>query len=194
MIKHKIALILTAVFSGILLISVVVLSILQSSTKPNLPTPDSIKIYLNSSSAEKTFNKGTTEYNEIIKLYNDSFEKSFLEQLADNDVIERAISENTAAAPWSDSNTRTGVYYEFVFDSPKKYVIYRNGHSRRVDMKSIIFQVSKEDTFKTTNVFYQVEKPSGSSSSSSNNEKETNYPLLTEANTSKLYNYAISLK
>lgn len=191
--KHKIALILTAIFSTILLTSVVTLSILQSSTRPDLPNPDSIKIYLNSTSANSTYKKGSTEYNEIMKLYNSAFEKSYLNQLTDNDILERTISENTTVASWSDSNTRTGVYYEFVFDTPKKYIIYRDGNSRRVDITSIIFQVEKEDVFKLTNVYYQVQKASNSSSSSST-EKETNYPLLTEANTSKLYNYAISTK
>ena len=191
MIKYKFAIILTAIFSSVLLISVVVLSILQSSTKPDLPNPDSIKIYLNSSSAGKTYTKGTAEYNEVLELYTEAFEKSFLNQLADNNILERSINENTTASVWNDANTRTGVYMELVFNEPKKYIIHRNGCSRRVDINTIIFQLTKEDEFKKLNVYYTVEKKS-SVSSSEKKEEEINYPLQVEANTSKLYNYAIT--
>ena len=189
MIKYKFALILTAVFSSILLLSVVVLSILQTNTRPDLPSPDSIKIYLNSSSAEKTYSKGTADYNKLLDLYYDSFEKSFLAQLSDNEIIGDSISENTSAVLWSDSFIRTGVYMELIFDQSKKYIVYRNGNSRRVDITSIIFQLTKEDNFKPTNVYYKIEKES-----SNKDEDEKNYPLSVEANTSKLYNFAISQK
>ena len=191
MIKHKFALILAATFSSVLLISVVVLSILQSSTKPDLPNPDTVKIYLNSTSANKTYTKGTEEYNKIMKLYSDAFEKSFLNQIADNNILERNISENISASTWNDSNTRTGVYMELIFNETKNYIIYRNGNSRRVNINTIIFQLTKENEFKKVNVYYTVEKlPSGSSSDKT--DEIINYPLLVEANTSKLYNFAIS--
>ena len=189
MIKYKFALILTAVFSSILLLSVIVLSILQTTTRPDLPNPDSIKLYLNSSSAEKTYNKGTTEYNEVLNIYYKSFEKSFLAQLADNEIINSSINEDTSAPIWNDSFTRTGVYMEFNFDQPKKYIVYRNGNSRRVDITSIIFQLTKEDMFKETLIYYRIEQES-----SNKDEDEKLYPLSVEANTSKLYNFAISQK
>jgi len=188
--KYRIPLILTAVFASLLLVSVVVLSILQSSTRPDLPNPDSIKIYLNSTSADRTLEKGTTEYNELMDLYNSAFEKSYLEQLTDNDILEGKIDENTAAPVWQDANTKTGVFIEFIFDSPKKYIIYRNGNSRRVDMKSIIFQVTKENEFKTVDIYYEIE--TGGTNGSDAKDRETNYPLTVEANTSKLYNFAIT--
>ncbi len=200
MIKHRIALILTAIFSSLLLVSVIVLSILQSSTRPDLPNPDSIKLYLNSTSAGKTLTKGTSEYNKVMSIYNDAFEKSYLSQLTDNNILERSIHENTSAEVWNDTNTRTGVYMEFIFDEPKKYIIYRNGNSRRVDITSVIFKLTKENEFKEVDIFYEVKKETSSSSSSSSNNstnkkvEETNYPLAVEANTSKLYNYAISNK
>ena len=170
MIKHKFALILTAVFSSVLLISVVVLSILQSSTKPDLPNPDSIKIYLNSTSASKTFTKGTEDYNKILQLYSDAFEKSFLNQIADNNILERNINENTSESAWNDANTRTGVYMELIFNEPKKYIIYRDGNSRRVNINTIIFQLTKENEFKKVNVYYTVEKLSSNSSSDKKDE------------------------
>ena len=191
MIKHKLALILTAVFSTILLVSVVVFSILQTSTKPDLPNPDSIKFYLNSTSANKTFNKGTAEYNEVLKLYSDAFEKSFLGQLADNNIIENSINENTSAPVWNDANTRTGVYMELVFNQPKKYIIYRNGSSRRVNVNTIIFQITKENEFKEVNIYYTFDKDVTAGSSDKKDEL-ISYPLTVEANTSKLYNYAIA--
>ena len=122
--KYRIPLILTITFTAIILVSVVVLSILQTSTRPDLPNPDSIKIYLNSTTAAATYNKGTAEYNEVLNLYNNAFEKSFLGQLSDNDILERKISEDSTEQIWVDANTKTGVFYEFVFDSPKKYIIY----------------------------------------------------------------------
>lgn len=190
MIKYRIPLILTIIFTSLLLVSVIVLSILQTSTRPDLPNPDSIKIYLNSTSANSTYNKGSDEYNQILDLYNQAFEKSFLNQLADNSILKGAIEENMSLPEWSDANAKTGVFIEFVFDSPKKYIIYRNGNSRRVDIKSIIFQVTKENEFKSVNIYYEIETES--SSSASKEDSETNHPLLVEANTSKLYNFAIT--
>ena len=68
--KYKIPLLLTIILSSILFVSIILFSILQTNTKPNLPNPDEIKIYKQSTSADATHKKGTDEYNKLIDLYN----------------------------------------------------------------------------------------------------------------------------
>lgn len=193
MTKYKLPLILAITFTGILLVSIITLSILQTNTKPNLPNPDEIKIYKNSTSASDTYKKGTEDYNSIIQIYNSMFEKTYLAQINDRNILKNKISEDTFASPWVDANFETGVYVEFKFSTPKKYIIYRDGSSRRVDISSIIFNVSKDNKTNQLYIYYKLEEKK-----SSNNKNEvptTNelaYPLVTQANTYELYKFIVT--
>lgn len=188
--------ILTICFSSILLISILVLSILQTNTKINLPNPDSIKIYKKSTTTSKTYAKGSDEYNSIVELYNSMFEKTYLKQLSDDDIISGEIAEDLSAPLWVDANYETGVFVEFLFDSAKKVILFRDGNSRRVDVSSIMFQITKEN--KTSKLYVYYKLPSTSSDSSSKSESTTPtttepcYPLVTQANTHELYKFITS--
>lgn len=196
--KHKIALILSICFSSILIVSLITLSILQTNTKINLPNPDSIKVYKRSTTAAATYDKNSDDYNTILELYNSMFEKTYLQQLSDNDIIDPTINEDTNAGVWKDANFETGIFVEFVFESSKKIVIYRDGSSRRVDITSIIFELTKSKENRQLYVYYKLPatKTNNSSSSSSSTSETANtepcYPLVTQANTYELYKFIVT--
>ena len=201
MIKHKIPLILSIAFSSILIISIIVLAILQTNTKPNLPNPDEIIIYKKSLTSKNSYKKGTDEYDEIIKLYNKAFEKTYLAQLSDDDILSGALYENLDAPLWNDNNKKSGIYIEFKFEEPKKYIINRDNSTRRVDITSIIFEIDKNDSTKPLNIYYETEDSEAAkeSTSTSNSNKvnkdelEPNYALTAFANTNDLYKYITTI-
>lgn len=190
MIKSKISLILTIIFSSILLASIVVLAILQTNTKPNLPNPDSIKIYNKELSASKTYSKGSTEYNEIVRLYNQMFEKTYLAQMSDDQVLTGKLREDLYSPAWSDNNKLDGLYIEFCYDTTKNFTIYRNENSRRVDIQSLFIKLSNVNNTQSTHVYYTVEKIADKNEAA---KAEPCYPLIAEANTYELYTYVKTL-
>ena len=190
--KHKIPLILSISLASILLLSIIVLSILQTNTKPELPNPSEIKIYIQSTSAKTTYAKGTDEYNEILKIYNEMFEQTYLNQLSNNDILEPHLKEDEFAPLWNDINKETGLYVEFVFDSPKKFIVHRGNNARRVDVSSIIFQLSKTDSIEPLYVYYiEKQESSNNQNNSTAADEEINYPIVAQANTHKLYKFII---
>lgn len=190
MTKSKLSLIIAIAFSAILLVSVIVLAILQTNTKPNLPNPDTIKIYNKELSASKTYEKGSDEYKNILKLYNSMFEKTFLSQIADNQTLSGELSEDVNSAPWTDGIKQTGLFIEFAFNTTKKFIVYRDGNARRVDVKSIFIELTSENSVKQTHIYYTLEEKTGTNKTE---KTEPCYPILAEANTSNLYTYAKSL-
>ena len=196
MTKHKIPLILSISLTAILFISIIVLSILQTNTKPNLPNPDEIKIYKQSTSADATYKKGTDEYNAIIEIYNAMFEKTYLQQISDNSIIPNKLYEDTFAPLWSDVNKETGLFVEFTYSSPKKFIIYRDNNSRRVDVSSIVFELSKENSSEQLYIYYTVkeEEKDSNNKNETTEEAEPYYPIITQANTYDLYKHLVSEK
>ena len=197
MTKSKLSLILSLTFSTILVVGIITFAILQTSTKPSLPNPDTIKIYNKSQSATKTITASNDEYAEILKIYNLMFEKTYLEQLADDNILEGTISEDLSAPLWEETNKVNGMYLEFEFSLAKKFIIYRNGSSRRVDIKKLIVPISKEDEVLKTYIYYTVEETTSSNSSTDKDKKEEPkepcYPLVVEANTYNMYTYLKSI-
>ena len=193
MTKYKIPLFLTIILSSILFVSVITLSILQTNTKPNLPNPDEIKIYKYSTSADITYTKGTDDYNNFLKLYNSMFEKTYLQQLGDNDILSKNLHEDTFAPLWSDVNKETGVFIEFTYSTPKKFIIHRDNNSRRVDISSIIFEITKEDKSHQLYIYYTVKEESSSDDKNKNQrDPEPYYPIVTQANTYDMFKQLIS--
>lgn len=194
MTKSKLSLILSLVFSSVLVVGIITFAILQTSTKPSLPNPDTIRIYNKTLSATKTISKGSNEYNEIMKLYNSMFEKTYLAQLADNEILKGNITEDLYKEEWSDNNKTTGLYLEFEYTNTKKFIIYRGENSRRVDVKKVIMQITGEDKINKTHIYYTVE--TSTSSSSDKNKTETKmpcHPLIVEANTYNMNKYLKSI-
>ena len=171
MTKHKISIILSICFASITLLSLIVFSILQTNTGLNLPSPDTIKIYKLSTSASSTYSKGSSDYNKILSLYSNMFEKTYLAQLADQDILTGEIYEDPTKAEWIDANYETGVFVEFVYNDAKKLIIERDGNTRRVDITSIILQLTRNNSVEQVSVYYKT-KSDSSSSSSSNKQTE----------------------
>ena len=198
MINSKLPLIMTISYIAILFVSIVTFSILQTSTKPDLPNPSTITVYSYSTKQKDSYEKGSEEYNEIMRLYNAMFEKTYLNQLSDREVLSGKILENTAAAPWTEYNKETGTYLKFTYDTPKKFIVYSGKNSKRVDIQTLYIQIDNTDSVKQIALYYDTKidttgNPGASSTDAEENAPEVGYtPLIAEANTHDLYQYVIS--
>lgn len=192
MAKSRLSLILSISFSIILVAGIIVFAILQTSTKPDLPNPDTIKVYNKSLTESKTISKGTEEYNEIMDRYSLMFEKTYLNQLSDGEVLSGKIVEDLNAEVWTDNNKLNGMYLEFTYTTTKKFIIYRGDSSRRVDIKSLIIPISSSDEVLKAYIYYTVDN-SSNSSDKNKQPAEPCYPLVIEANTREMYSYLKSI-
>lgn len=194
--RQKLIIAISITLSSLLIVSVILFSILQTNTKPNLPNPDTIDIYNQSLSSTKSYKSDSDEYKEIIKLYNKMFEKTYIKQIGDKDILKNTISEDTTSPTWTDNNKETGLYVEFTFNSAKKFIVYRNGSSRRVDLRTIIFRLNKEDKTQQLLIYFKTAADIDAENNKENNntiDLFVNYPLNTQANTHDLYNYILTL-
>lgn len=194
--RQKLIIAISITLSSLLIVSVILFSILQTNTKPNLPNPDAIDIYNQSLSSTKSYKSDSDEYKEIIKLYNKMFEKTYIKQIGDKDILKNTISEDTTSPTWTDNNKETGLYVEFTFNSAKKFIVYRNGSSRRVDLRTIIFRLNKEDKTQQLLIYFKTAADIDAENNKENNntiDLFVNYPLNTQANTHDLYNYILTL-
>ncbi len=194
--RQKLIIVISITLSSLLIVSVILFSILQTNTKPNLPNPDAIDIYNQSLSSTKSYKSDSDEYKEIIKLYNKMFEKTYIKQIGDKDILKNTISEDTTSPTWTDNNKETGLYVEFTFNSAKKFIVYRNGSSRRVDLRTIIFRLNKEDKTQQLLIYFKTAADIDAENNKENNntiDLFVNYPLNTQANTHDLYNYILTL-
>ena len=194
--RQKLIIAISITLSSLLIVSVILFSILQTNTKPNLPNPDAIDIYNQSLSSTKSYKSDSDEYKEIIKLYNKMFEKTYIKQIGDKDILKNTISEDTTSPTWTDNNKETGLYVEFTFNSAKKFIVYRNGSSRRVDLRTIIFRLNKEDKTQQLLIYFKTAADIDAEYNKENNntiDLFVNYPLNTQANTHDLYNYILTL-
>lgn len=194
--RQKLIIAISITLSSLLIVSVILFSILQTNTKPNLPNPDAIDIYNQSLSSTKSYKSDSDEYKKIIKLYNKMFEKTYIKQIGDKDILKNTISEDTTSPTWTDNNKETGLYVEFTFNSAKKFIVYRNGSSRRVDLRTIIFRLNKEDKTQQLLIYFKTAADIDAENNKENNntiDLFVNYPLNTQANTHDLYNYILTL-
>lgn len=191
MTKSKLSLILSIIFSTVLVVGIITFAILQTSSKPDLPSPDSIKIYNKSLTASKTVNKGSDEYNAIMDKYNLMFEKTYLNQLSDGAVLSGKITENVNKELWTENNKLNGMYLELTYETAKKFIIYRGDSSRRVDIKSLFIPISSTSDTLPLCVYYTVDNQS--SSDKDKVQAEPCYPLTIEANTYEMYTYLKSI-
>ena len=194
--RQKLIIAISITLSSLLIVSVILFSILQTNTKPNLPNPDAVDIYNQSLSSTKSYKSDSDEYKEIIKLYNKMFEKTYIKQIGDKDILKNTISEDTTSPTWTDNNKETGLYVEFTFNSAKKFIVYRNGSSRRVDLRTIIFRLNKEDKTQQLLIYFKTAADIDAENNKENNntiDLFVNYPLNTQANTHDLYNYILTL-
>lgn len=154
-----------------------------------------IRIYNSSQTVTKTITPTDDDFeifNEIVNLYNKSFTGSFYEQVKEGDYYVTKVEENIEAEEWNEYNKQNGLYLEFVYKTPARYIIYRDGNSRVVNISSIIMLVSGSKKIEPINIYYSIDDKYINDSSKTG-DSEIYYPLGVNGKTKKLYSYLKSI-
>lgn len=154
-----------------------------------------IRIYNSSQTVTKTITPTDDDFetfNEIVNLYNKSFTGSFYEQVKEGDYYLTKVEENIEAEEWNEYNKQNGLYLEFVYKVPARYIIYRDGNSRIVNISSIIMLVSGSKKIEPINIYYSIDDKYINDSSKTG-DAEIYYPLGVNGKTKKLYSYLKSI-
>lgn len=183
--KKKIVLLVGIVMVLAMITTILTLAFMQSNYGLKLANPTTINVYSNSTTATKTYTNQDKEYSEIIKLYNEMTEKTMLEQLFNREFLSHIPAEDTTEQAWYDPKKANGIYVEFIYSTPQKLIVSRDGDSRRLDIKALIFKVSSENNFQKTLIYYRTED----TYKTVDVDDETIYPLAIEANTRPLFRY-----
>lgn len=155
-------------------------------------SPSEIKIYNNSQTVAKSISESDAEYEEILKLYNSSFTGSYFEQVKQGDYFTTKTEENVNGNEWNEYNKQNGLYLEFLYESPVRYIVYRGNDSRVINISSIIFKVSSEKTITAIDVYYAIDG-SYINDKDVTGDSEIFYPLTVNGKTNKLYSYLKSI-
>ena len=190
--KNKIIVSLICGMAVIVVVSLICFASRSTSSSLHFDSPQSIKIYYNSQTAKKTLEDGTDDYKAFMVAYNETFKKSNLEEIAENDYINPNLTENLEASEWSEYNKDNGLFVELNFAKAQKLILWRGGNSRVVFIKSIIFNLNETTGVKNIDIYYAIESD-GKISYINNGDKkaegyEIYYPLLVQGDTTKLYN------
>lgn len=170
------------------LTAIITLGCLQSNSKLDFENPRTIELYYSSQVKKKTISSTDPEYAVIIKHYNQSFKKSYLNQILSEDYIGEYLEEDTTAKEWSPYNFDEGLFIKFTFEKNQKLILTRNGATRQLFIDGIIMQLSQKDKVQKTYIYYSVGE-SYNNDPTKTGDSEIFYPLVVSANTSKLYNY-----
>ena len=163
------------------------LAALQTNTQLPISTnPETIKVYYKSQTEVLTYTNEESEYSEIIKLYNDSFKKSYLKQITTNQFLGDGVAEAVDQKPWDNQNKIKGLFVEFTYSTNQRLVINRNGNTRQVFISSIIFELTQEKEVHKIYLHYAEE---GKYNNKKDSSDEDVYPLQTEGDTRELYIY-----
>lgn len=186
--KNKFFIALIISMTLIMTSSLIVLAVLQTNTQLPISTnPETIKVYYKSQTEVLTYTNEESEYSEIIKLYNDSFKKSYLKQITTNQFLGDGVAEAVDQKPWDNQNKIKGLFVEFTYSTNQRLVINRNGNTRQVFISSIIFELTQEKEVHKIYLHYAEEGKYNNKKESS--DEEDVYPLQTEGDTRELYIY-----
>lgn len=186
--KNKFFIALIISMTLIMTSSLIVLAALQTNTQLPISTnPETIKVYYKSQTEVLTYTNEESEYSEIIKLYNDSFKKSYLKQITTNQFLGDGVAEAVDQKPWDNQNKIKGLFVEFTYSTNQRLVINRNGNTRQVFISSIIFELTQEKEVHKIYLHYAEEGKYNNKKDSS--DEEDVYPLQTEGDTRELYIY-----
>lgn len=185
--KNKI---FTAIIISMTLImsaSLIVFAGLQTNTKlPIKEDPTKITVYYRSQNETLSYSTSDSEYVEILKLYNDSFKKSYLNQITTSQFLGKGISEATDQAGWDDQSKTKGLYIEFSYEKNQRLVISRNGNTRQIFISSIILELTQDKNVHKIYIHYAQDGKYNNKEASGG---EDIYPLTTEGDTRELYIY-----
>ena len=130
----------------------------------NFNDPTLIRIRTNDSSSKDglTFNKDSEEYNEIMKLYNNSFNAKYISALLQgklNDVV-------TVKEGYKSLSSLSGYYVEFIYDSVQKLVIDGEEYQANIVTDEsyyvITIEVLNSTTLTETNAYFKYKNASSS--------------------------------
>lgn len=185
--KLRILYIVGGVMLSVMIVTISILGIMQTNYGLNLANPSHVNIYKNNTTVTSSYSANDEEYSKIIQLYNEMTEKTILRQLLEGRYLDKLPSEDLNQAAWYELKKVSGIYIEFVYDNPQKLIISRNGSTRRIDIKAIIFKAGKSYYYEDLLIYYRTSETYETQDS----QKETVYPITVNANTNDLFNYLV---
>ncbi len=187
--KEKIALIVCCISAGVVALTLIVLSVITTSVGLDLPKPASASIYNHSQAALETYSAGDEEYDKIIELYNDMCQKSLLEALLQNQILDGNVSELDTEEAFVSADRENGLFLELNFSSTPYTIVKSKGSTRKIYVSSIIFELTSDNKMRQVKIFYK----SGNNYQTVDEYGSTIYPFALSANTYKLYEYIKTL-
>lgn len=185
--KLRILYIVGGVMLSAMIVTITILGVMQTNYGLNLADPTHINIYKNNTTATVSYSTQDEQYSKIIQLYNEMTEKTILRQLLDGKYLDKLPAENLNQTAWYELKKVSGVYVEFVYETPQKLIVSRNGSTRKLDVLAIIFKVSKTNSYSDLLIYYRTT----SNYETEDSQKETVYPITVNANTNDLFDYII---
>ncbi len=167
--------------------SVIVLAGLQTNTRlPINSDPEKIKVFYRSQSEAFTYTTDDSEYAEILRMYNESFKKSYLNQITTGQFLNEGIAEATDQGGFDDSAKTKGMFIEFTYANNQRLVINRDGNTRQIFISGITLELTQEKDVHTIYIHYAED---GKYNNVPEGSKEVVYPLTTVGDTRELYVY-----
>ncbi len=184
--KGKLGLIVTLAFIGIIALSTILLGVIKTDYSPSFnPTINSVKIKLDQSNTEilatrtTTIEKDKKLFNDVVKLYENSFKQSILAGLFSGNIKTQAIVDYKSGSYSSQLSGQSG--HQIIF-SLNGATIKETAGSNEHKISEIAFKVDDKEGFNTIIIYGRVE-------GSSTNHVE----IITKANTKALYDFVSEL-
>lgn len=184
--RNKFFTIFITAMTLIMVTSLILFAGLQTNSKlPITAEPATIRVFYKSQTDTLNYTDADVEYVEIVRLYNDSFKKSYLKQITTGQFLSEGIAEAVDQDAWDDKNKLKGLFVEFIYEQNQRLVINRDGNTRQVFISNIIFELTQEKEVHKIYIHY------AENGKFNNTEKVTDkvYPLTTEGDTRELYIY-----
>mgnify|MGYP006325883479 CR=1 FL=1 len=185
-----IALCLIAVLAG----AIILFACIDKSYNPKIQEPDYIKIYINKTSGQNVesyykndeFSDRKAVYDNVMKLYNESFNQKIM-----SGIFQGILFEDAKIVKESKSlSTLTGTYIAFNYNELQTLKLngevytYKNGTTTETNIKFNTLYVEVKDTTAMSDINIYVEYYNQSSSS-----ETSRYKYVVKAEQSDLYKY-----
>lgn len=184
--KHKIILPIIGAIAVVVITTLIVFASRYTTSNIAFANPKTIKIYYKSQTAKKTIDATTDDYENLVSAFSDTFKKSFLEQVADDDFINPIVEEYLEGTAWSDYNLDEGLYLEFIFEKAQKMIISRDGNTRTIYITAIRFKLDETTGVKNNYLYYAIDEEYVNDPEKTG-DSEVYYPLIVQGDTTKLY-------
>lgn len=185
--RKKIFIALITSMTLIITASLIILAALQTNTRlPISADPEKIKIFYRSQSETFTYTKDDEEYAEIVRMYNDSFKKSYLNQITTGQFLNEGIAEATDQKGFDDTAKLKGLFIEFTYSNNQRLVINRDGNTRQIFISGITLELTQEKDVHAIYIHYAED---GKYNNVPEGSKDVVYPLTTVGDTRELYIY-----